>query len=824
MTTTTKCEFCDKRGLPLLLVRDAVAPSKSGAPVAPSLPIELAASAAHYTKRLIRKGYVNVFDEARRRWESYAVTSDNYFFKLLQTPGSNSALPAKPFNCPDEGHRAVASCITIMNPANATKVWIGFSDVEWTEAVRKANEDAVYRKLHMAEIDVKALLKGIQAPHRPIMQLAAVVAEYAMQPSQSNATLGWSPFKFSSRYGHADRLKQECESMRPGTAAIVTIPDPSGIAQELAFLMKRNADLFVKNNPGDRQRLAASVAIDQIKNAVCTQAQNGEIEGSEKIANQREEEDPIGHWLSESTRARTEKIRALTSGNLENAASTAWEKYSNKFDDESREKWAAPFKERFKNFDANFIAPLALNHVAWMKSKELGDYFECNYDPLHAESGAVFTATLTHCIAATEEKQACANLYQEWLKGDIADKRNLLLRAMILNQNLTANAVRDAVSVSISLRQIPWDNIFSVSNGALARLSGGVQGVTARLIVQIAGSIARVFNKIMDGSVGFRAAVMATGLISGHPVVVCEIEGTRKDFHKYLVKQLLQSSGQVVSEKVMERAVRIEMRRQQIYGVSVEGTGRRHFLMVADRQVIASMPDGLSPQQKADYLARSIKTVKAVDELNLNRWRSVINSDVRLGIVTGILQAVSLSKLMADQEKSLSNEKSDVTRRYYAGLATVAGTTMEIIGNILAQRTLLGLRFGQGIASTSAAVLKAVGKGAGFLAGLYSAGLDVVKAAEAATEKQAGLAWLYAGSALFTFGVTAAMLFTTSLAALPVIGILVVILIGINLLIEHNKDNPVQDWLERCPWGILTEQRYADLPTQQDQLLKALGE
>lgn len=32
MLASKKCEFCDKRGLPLLLVRDAVVPARSGAP------------------------------------------------------------------------------------------------------------------------------------------------------------------------------------------------------------------------------------------------------------------------------------------------------------------------------------------------------------------------------------------------------------------------------------------------------------------------------------------------------------------------------------------------------------------------------------------------------------------------------------------------------------------------------------------------------------------------------------------------------------------------------------------------------------------------
>lgn len=825
MTSTSKCEFCDKRGLPLLLVRDAVVPSKSGAPPAPGLPIELAPSAAHYTKRLLRSGYVNVFDEARRRWETYFVTADGYLFKLLQTPGVTPIVPKKPFNCPDEGHRAAASCITVSDPVNASKVWIGFSDVVWTDAVRKANEDAAYRKRHMTEIDVKAVLKGNRSPHRAIAQLDSTVAEYAMAPSHAKANLGWSPFSFALRHGRAERLKQECESMRPGSGLIVTLPDPVGIAQELAFLMKRNADLFIDKNPENKRNLAASVAIDQIEEAVRKQAENGEIAGAEHLADQQAHVNPIGHWLSEATRAKTEKLREVRSNQLKRVADDEWEKYAAKFNDKDRQLWHAPFCQRLKEFDAEFIAPLALNHVSWMRSSVLADHFECNYDPLHAESGAVYTTVVTQCLIATQDKYACAALYDEWLKGDIADTKNLLLRAMVLNQKVTADAVKSATTVSVDLRQIPWDSVFSASASALARLRQAAQDATAGLIVQIAGPISRMFNKVMDGSAGFRAAVMATGLISGHPVVVCDVVGTRRQFRKYLVRQLLQTSGHVVSEKKMERAVSAELKRQQIYGVPLEGNTRRRFVMVADKEMIARMPSGLSPQESANWLARSAKTMEAVEELNLNRWRIVINNDVRMGVVTGILQAVCLSKLMVDQEKSLSNEKSDATRRYYAGLSTVAATTAEVIGNALASRALQGLPFGQGLASNSARVLKLVGKAGGFLVGLFSAGLDAVKAAEAASEKQAGLAWLYVGSAISSIGLSAAMLGASLLgaAAIPIIGILVIVLIGIGLLIEYNNDNPVQDWLERCPWGKLKEQRYPDMPTQQAQLLQALS-
>ena len=96
MTTPTKCDFCNKRGLPLLLVRDAVAPIGASAPLAPGLTIELPSSAAHYTKRLLRSGYVNVFDEARKKWETYFVTNDAYFFKVMGKPGSTPIIPKTP--------------------------------------------------------------------------------------------------------------------------------------------------------------------------------------------------------------------------------------------------------------------------------------------------------------------------------------------------------------------------------------------------------------------------------------------------------------------------------------------------------------------------------------------------------------------------------------------------------------------------------------------------------------------------------------------------------------------------------------------------------
>ena len=824
MTTPKKCEFCDKRGLPILLVRDAVAPAKAGAPIAPSLPIELSPGAAHYTKRVLRSGYVNVFDEARKRWEAYFVTEDGYFFKLLHVPGAVPVVPSKPFNCPDEGHRAVASCITVPDPVNASKIWIGFSDVVWTEAVRKLHDDPAYRKRHMVEIDIKAALSGKQHPHRPIAQVSALVAEYAMVPNLVKANFSWAPFTFAIRHDGANRLQRECEALRPGSALIVTLPDPAGIAQELACLMRRNAELFLASRPEDRRNLVASLAIDSIEEAVRTRSEHVEIFTAEKHANDQEKANPLGHLLSQSTRERTTAMRNINQAQIKSSADREWKKYAEKFDNKARKDWYGPFSKELGTFDAVFIHPLAISHAAWMESADLADYLACNFDPHDPESGAVYTSLITRCIAGTEDKRICAQLYEKWLEGEIIET-NILLRAMLLNQDVNAKAVKEAVKGKFDFRQIPWDNVFSVFTDVVERLNRHTQNVVARLVVQISGSIANMFGKIMDGSSKFRAAVIATGLISGHPIVMCDLTGSRGQFRAHLVRQLITKSGQSLSSGQMRRAVNAELRRLQIHGVPLEGTTTKRWVVIADEEMIARMPSGLSPQRRAEWLAGCLKRVEDLDDLNLERWRVVINGKVRSGVIAGILQAICLTKLYDDEKISLLNNKSDAAGRVYAGLGTIAATTSEALGNAVAGRATT-LRLGQGLATAAASLMKIMGIAGGLAVGLYVAFLDYKTGNEEMQEGNKGVAVLYFASAV-TGGILAFTMLASSIgwiagaSLFPIIGLLVLAVITIALLIECLKDNPIQDWLERCPWGKLTSQRYPDLKTLQNQLALA---
>lgn len=826
MTKTNKCEFCDKRGLPLLLVRDAIARAGGGAPVANELPVPLAPAAAHYTRRVLRSGYVNVYDEARKRWDTYFVTTDGYLCKLPATTSSAAAArPPLQFACSapapmPEQHRALASCITVPDPKHATKVWIGFSDALWTDAVRARNASAAYRKKHMQVVDVAALLAGQPVPHaRPIAQLSAIVAEYAMSDAKGRSACGWSAYGFVSRQAQGPTLIKEAEALRPGKGHIVTLADPAALAQELALLMKHNSNLFMKL-PQYERKLAASSAIDQIEASVRKQGELGEIAAAADLANQQEANNPLGHLLFESTRKRTEELRNVTKPELIHASNEAWGRYTKKFDDKARKAWMKDFEGKLVAYDAKYISPLATSHVAWMKSSALAAYFECNYDDADIHSGLVYTSVMTHCIGSTQDKKACAALYEAWLGGDIDDKKNLLLQAMIFGQQAVATSVKSSMAVSIDIRQIPWDSIFGVYSTAMSKVNEGAQDAAARLLVEFVGPLARVLGKVVDGSPKYRAAIMCLGLVSGHPVVQCEVTGGRKAFRAKIIRELVRASGQSVNENQMRMAVSAEMKRLQIHGTPMAGTVKKRWLILADKQVLKNMPANYTPKQRAEWLARSLRTTEQVEALNLGRWRAVISTNVRFGVVAGILQTVSLTKLLADEDKALANESTDASLRAQAGIAALASTTSEVIGRALEARAAQGLRFGQGLFQATGRFLARWGARAGVLTGAFVAALDFTKAHTEYSEGASGLVVAaYVASGVLGIGLTVALM---SGAALPVIGVLIVLIIGIAILIEYIKDNPIQDWMERCPWGKLTDQRYRDMKTEQAQLKLAL--
>lgn len=341
----------------------------------------------------------------------------------------------------------------------------------------------------------------------------------------------------------------------------------------------------------------------------------------------------------------------------------------------------------------------------------------------------------------------------------------------------------------------------------------------ALYIAQISGPVARVLGKIVDGRPGFHKILMMLGIISGDPVIVFEVSGKRSQFLRYLTKQMIRASGAVVSENDLRKAVSLELERLRIRGVRVEGTRKLRWVVTAERASIGGLTSGMSRAAQNAQLTSSLRSLEQLESLRLKRWRSVINQKVRWGVVTAILQVVCLTKVYEDEEASLANEKQDARWRRTAAISGLVGTVSEAIGSALKSRVTQGRRFGQTFMSLSAKALSFFGRAAGLGASLLIAALDICKALEVRRERGSGMLFrAYIASALTGFLMTVAICLG---AGFPIILAFVALLVVIGIVIEFIKDDPMQDWLERCPWGTLPEQRYPNMKIEQEQFALA---
>jgi hypothetical protein len=823
MGTDKKCEYCDKRGVPILPLRYAVVPAGAGAPVAEGPAIKLPYKAAHYTRRLLRAGYLYIFDEARNRWEVYYVTPESHFFRIAETPGIPPVLPKKPFDCPDEGHRALASCITIPDARNATKVWLGFSDTQWTKAVRDKHADAAYRKRHMRCVDVKSFAASADAVHCiGIHTVGTHVLEHALDASAGAKAAGWSPFAVNTRKDRTERLIQQCENLHKGKGFAVTLEDPAGVATELGALMQRNLDLFVKAKVRQRE-LAVANAIDQIEMAVREQALFAEEQAAESLANGSLGQPDIGMLFSgyrDKKLKQIEELRTVTAAEAKRAGDEAWSRYKVKFDEPAWKKWKADFNSALTGYDADFISPLAVKHRDWMESTAMGAYFECCYDSNSADSGVVYAKTVQLCIGGTQDKAACFDLYTKWLLGDVNDKKNLILGALTLNLEKTRQEIADAAKVNLDWRGIPWDGVIGNFGKATERVAAHEADALGRIVAQLGGPIAKMLGEAVNGPV--RHAVVALGMVSGHPIVKVEVTGGKKAFRALLIRELTKLSGTPMNARQMERAVSAELRRLEVYGMNLSGTEKKQFLLMVDPEQVAKMPRGLNPNARAQWLASSIRTPADVESLNLSSWKAKVANPAGLavrgsvpfifGTVAALLQYKAYEKLTEDEGKAMTHERGESTWRLRAGMAAMAGTISELVGTGVEKIAPLLPRLGQGIAMASGRWLVLGGRLLGLGGALVMATWDLQQGASSLAEKNFGAGVAYFASAVLGLGAALCILIGWTGVGL----ILVALLMAVAVLIEYLKDNKIQDWLERCVWGNL--QHYKDLETEMREL------
>jgi len=177
------CKKCNRKGLPILLTRYAIASKDSNAKKVDgdfkattdgATQVELD-SDTFYTQRFLRQGYVYVYDKENRDaknrkapWQGYVVDNRGYLTPFpiptppsydVPAPGSGSA------PCDLYANEMMARCISIIDPKKPRTIWIGFSETPWTDAVLKEHEKESTRDRHMRKFDLKKWWDDVAHEH-----------------------------------------------------------------------------------------------------------------------------------------------------------------------------------------------------------------------------------------------------------------------------------------------------------------------------------------------------------------------------------------------------------------------------------------------------------------------------------------------------------------------------------------------------------------------------------------------------------------------------------------------------------------------------------
>lgn len=323
------CQVCDQRGLPILPLRYAVSRADTRHIKAPKLcapfgtgveDIELPAAHAHYTLRLLRGGYLYVFNEVRGEWKAYVVNEQAYLTEFdIHRKSPPDVGDAEP--CERMQSSAAGRCVMVPDAQKAGTLWMGFTDVAWTADVFASHRAQSWREKHMQRIDVGTWAEsGSAQPHLDkLARISELVSEFAMPAPQSSTTsaeelaeiaelgkvlddgepiilpeitittypaLSFSPHDYQNEQLNSESFVNAASlAAKTLPPAMMALHDPVGVTAELASLASLRFEIFMRQTSSTRELMVSS-AIGQLENAIKEDAENRQIYRTERKARQ----------------------------------------------------------------------------------------------------------------------------------------------------------------------------------------------------------------------------------------------------------------------------------------------------------------------------------------------------------------------------------------------------------------------------------------------------------------------------------------------------------------------------------------------------------
>lgn len=308
------CKFCMRQGLPILPVRYAVSLIEDTPDVTPlpadreaelypldkdgnPVPIKLDTvyekddqgnfqkksglkKVSKYILRIMRSGFLYVYDEGNAAWYAYAITDTGEFeqFSIADTDKQYKKKSQK-FACDKKGTRASAKLITLDRVDTTKKAWFMYIESPISrEFLRDVASTAEWREKNMQCFDVDAWLNSGKADYAFSQdEIEKFLTDYGKSKSQLNncyhsfklkgdeTSLGDIQTAINSRIDNNSFLKEKV-----GKGVMVAVKDETAIIEELNSYRQRpykSLDQFLKQEDNARKYQSAT-AINHLRKAI----------------------------------------------------------------------------------------------------------------------------------------------------------------------------------------------------------------------------------------------------------------------------------------------------------------------------------------------------------------------------------------------------------------------------------------------------------------------------------------------------------------------------------------------------------------------------
>jgi len=841
MSIKKGCKFCIRHGLPVLPARAAV---MSQDDVLPALPSTLTAPLAAqgetaWTARLLREGFLYIWSESGKYWKSYFATADGYYYPLPESgdvPPDIVSGKVKP--CITEpSELATASLVTLpVKPAGMKNglFWFGWSEVEWTDGVRKRHEDAEYRSRYMQRFDMDAWLSSGRAEQAvPIAGLSDTVAEYSAKAANCEMRK-WSQASWKrASLLDGKRLGQAAELMSPGKGAIILLADPVAVVQDLSTLSTWRLKTRFADDAHYARGIALSSALSGLKQAM-----------TEQFRRDLQAEDKSGVQISRTIGTRViagmplppdDPERAAAETRLKNEetfdqrfeqrTSQRWADYEKYIDREQEQAFLTELGAAVKAYGENVITPMTQMYLDGLQSSELINSFIHNYDTDDIQSGLCYLQSVTDCLEGMQDQIPVSQWLHDRLAATSFSADNYVMQALVFNNEKMVKQIQEKVRKAAEVKDVPWDKLMEGIKSATQDYSKIFSLKMEYYINAISSGFIRLIGDVAWSKPAL--AVVAMVAASGYGLKVVTLTGKRKYFLEgalRTVAQITDIEGRVPLDKLRPRLDKA-LRRMELDGIPMEDTVKRRFMVlveVDEAGQLAALPESERIKQVSKVLRSADDITDAVFPRFYRSKMAVLKgttanhiADMTAGAVpfwgcmaSVIFQGIALKGAAGDKELK-SWEKG---MRFAANVIGAFGSSMELTERALNDlkglrlKALVRVKMGTEFLKKTMTVLK-YGVKYCSRAALVGIVWDATNAFDYLLQGDLGMAGaslISAVSGLLLAGIIPGLV-------LGPIGIAwsLIFVFGSAIFLAIKGDNDIQKWLKSCLWRKIPEGLYS---------------